>query len=92
MKWSADEVAEVPPPPVTVRSAVPVPAGATAVSVVAEVTVKEVAGVVPNDTPVAPVRLVPVTVTEVPPACGPVAGETPDTTGARLPAGALPGP
>ena len=44
------------------------------------------AGVVPKSTAVAPVKLVPVTVTEVPPAAGPLEGLTPVTVGS---AGAL---
>ena len=64
----------MPPGVVTVTSTVPVPAGAVAVTWVAEFTIKPVAAVVPNLTPVAPVRLVPVMVTEVPPAVGPRSG------------------
>ncbi len=82
MNWSAAEVAEVPPTVVTVRSTVPVPAGAVAVREVAETTVKEVAAAVPKLTAVAPVRLVPVTVTLVPPAVGPLVGLTAVTVGA----------
>nr|WP_235432498.1 hypothetical protein [Tetrasphaera japonica] len=41
----------------------------------AETTLSLVAGVVPNLTAVAPVRLVPVMVTVVPPVAGPVLGE-----------------
>ena len=66
----------------TVTSTVPVPAGAVAVSEVAETTVKEVAAAVPNSTAVAPVKLVPVTVTLVPPAVGPLVGLTAVTVGA----------
>ena len=46
-------------------------AGSTAVMDVAEFTVKLVAAVVPNFTAVAPVKLVPVMVTDVCPADGP---------------------
>ena len=49
---------------VTVTSTVPVPAGLSAVIVVALTTVKLVAGVVPKSTAVAPVKPVPVIVTE----------------------------
>ena len=49
----------------------PIPAAAAAAAAVA-----------PNFTAVAPARLVPVIVTTVPPACGPVAGSTDDTAGA----------
>jgi len=71
---SAGDADEVPSGPVTVTSAVPVPAGATAVIEVAESTVKEVAGVGPKSTAVAAARSVPVMVTPVPPAGGPVDG------------------
>ena len=50
------------------------PAGAVAVIWVALSTVKPVALVAPNLTGVAPVRLVPVMTTEVPPAVGPEVG------------------
>ena len=63
-------------------STVPVPAGAVAVIWVAVFTITPVAAVVPNLTPVAPVRLVPVMVTEVPPAVGPEVGLIPVTVGA----------
>lgn len=53
-----------------------VPAGVTAVMVVALTTLKLVAAVLPNITAVAPVRFVPVIVTVVPPAAGPLLGET----------------
>ncbi len=43
---------------------------------VAESTVNEVAAVAPKVTAVAPVKPVPVIVTEVPPACGPLFGLT----------------
>ena len=48
MNWSAALVAQVPPGVVTVTSTVPVPAGAVAVMVVALLTVKLVAAVVPK--------------------------------------------
>ena len=68
----------VPPGPVTVTSTVPAaPAGAVAVMEVALLTVKVEAAVVPNFTAVAPVKLVPVIVTEVPPVVGPEVGLTP---------------
>ncbi len=73
----------VPPAVVTVTSTVPaVPAGAVAVIRVALLTVKVVAAVGPNDTPVAPVRFVPVIVTVFPPAVGPAVGLTAVTAGA----------
>ncbi len=59
---------------VTLTLTVPVPAAVTAVIWVAELTVKLAAGVAPNLTAVAPVKLVPVMTTLVPPASGPDAG------------------
>ena len=55
---------------VTVTSTVPVPAGAVTVRLVAVTPLIEVPAVEPKWTAVAPVKPVPVTVTEVPPACG----------------------
>ena len=68
---------------VTVTSTVPVPAGLLAVIVVSFTTVRFVAAVVPNSTAVAPVKPVPVIVTGVPPAVGPLVGLRPVTAGAR---------
>ena len=48
---------------------------------VAEFTVKLAADVPPKVTDVAPVKLVPVIVTEVPPAVGPAVGESPVSVG-----------
>ena len=59
-----------------------VPAGEVAVIWVAESTVKEVALVLPNLTAPAPVKSVPVMVTDAPPAGGPVVGEMLLTVGA----------
>ena len=67
---------------VTVTSTVPVPAGLSAVIEVSLTTVTFVAAVVPKSTAVAPVKLVPVIVTNVPPACEPVVGLRPVTVGA----------
>ena len=66
----------MPPAVVTLTSTVPVPAGEVAVIWVAELTVKPVAAVAPNFTAVAPVKLVPVMSTLVPPAVGPDVGES----------------
>ena len=82
MNLSAKEVAEMPPAVVTVMSTVPAtPGGAVAVIEVAESAV-----MAPDDDPklteVAPERLVPETVTDVPPAVGPLIGITPVTAGA----------
>ena len=60
---------------VTSKLAVPaLPAGVVAVMVVAFTTVTAVAAVPPNVTAVAPVKLVPVRVTDCPPASGPDVG------------------
>jgi hypothetical protein len=67
-----------------VTSTVPVPAGDVAVIEVAELTVKAVALVAPNFTAVAPVKAVPVIVTDVPPATGPVVGEIEVTVGGAM--------
>jgi hypothetical protein len=81
VNWSADEVALVPPEVVTVISTVPVPAGDFMVREVAEATTRLVPAVDPNFTAVAPVNPVPVTVTVVLPAAGPLTGEMPVTVG-----------
>src|ERR1700681_598654 len=80
---SAAPVTLVPLPVVTVTSTVPaVPAGEVAVMEVALLTVKVEAGLLgPKFTADAPVRLVPVMVTEVPPVFGPEGGLTPVTVG-----------
>ena len=83
MNWSAAEVAEVPPAVVTVTSTgAGAPAGEVAVIGVAELTVTLVAAVEPKSTAVAPVKPVPVMVTEVPPAAGRRSGLTAVTVGA----------
>ena len=82
MNRSAGDVADVPPGVVTVTFTVPVPAGLLAVIVVSLTTVKLVAAVVPKSTAVAPVKPLPVIVTNVPPAAGPAVGLRPVTVGA----------
>jgi hypothetical protein len=67
---------------VTVTSTVPVPAGAVAVIDDGPLTVKLVALLAPNFTAVAPDRFVPVIATLVPPAAGPLVGNTAATVGA----------
>ena len=66
MNWSADVIGVVPPGVVTVMFTTPAElvAGVTAVMEVAEFTVKLAAGVLPKETPVAPVKPVPVIVTD----------------------------
>jgi len=84
---SADDMADLPPNVATVTSTDPAPAGATAVSEVAEVKVTLVAGVKPNatvakgDMKPLPVKPVPVMMTRVPPVSGPVVGLMPVTVG-----------
>ena len=65
-------------------STVPLPAGEVAEMLLELLTVKVVAAVPANFTAVAPVRLVPVMVTEVPPAAGPEDGLTDVTVGAAM--------
>ena len=68
---------------ITVMSTVPAErAGAVAVIWVAEFTVKLVALVAPNLTAVAPLKLAPEIVMDVPPAVDPLVGETEATVGA----------
>lgn len=62
-------------------STVPVPAGEVAVIWFGLLTVKELAGVPPKVTPVAPVKFVPLMVTLVPPTDRPVFGLTLVTVG-----------
>jgi hypothetical protein len=78
---SAVFVALVPAGVVTVTSTVPLPAGAVAVMLVGPLTVKDVAAVVPKLTAVAPVKLVPVIVTLVPPRVDPDVGFSAVTVG-----------
>ena len=83
MNWSAGLVVLVPPLFVTVRSTTPAePAGDVAMIDAALLTVKLVALVAPNLTAVAPVKLVPVMATVVPPAVVPEVGDTFVTVGA----------
>ena len=62
---------------------VPEPAGLVTVIWVLESAVIEPAAL-PKLTPVAPDRLLPVIVTEVPPAAGPLVGLIPETEGAGV--------
>ena len=76
-------VAEVPPGVVTVMLTVPaIPAGDVAWICVSDRTVNVVALVVPNLTAEAAAKLVPVSVTTVPPAVVPVLTLNPLTVGA----------
>ena len=74
----------VPPTVVTVTGTAPAvtATGAVTASWVADTTARFVPGAVPNETAVAPLRFVPVTVTLVPPPVGALAGDTLDTVGA----------
>ena len=82
VNWSAELVALVPPGPVTLTSTVPDPAGDVTVIDVAETTLTPVPALPPNATVSPDAKPVPVIVTAVPPAAGPVAGESPLTAGA----------
>jgi hypothetical protein len=85
VNWSAELVELVPIGVVTVTSTVPVPAGDVAViEVPPALTVNEVAAVAPNITAVAPLKLTPAIVTEVPPRAGPLFGVTVVTVGAEV--------
>ena len=57
------------------------PAGVTAVTVVALTTLTEVAATPPSVTELAPVKFVPVIVIAVPPVVGPTFGETDEIVG-----------
>ena len=83
MNWSAVTVALVPPGVVTkILRVASASAGENAVICVLETTVKLGEAVGPKATLVAPVKLVPVMVTDVPPLPGPDFGETAVTLGA----------
>ena len=76
----AGDAGDVPVGVVTVTFTVPaVCAGLAAVIVVSLLTVKLAAGVVPKSTAVAPVKPLPVMVTNVPPPSEPAAGLNPET-------------
>ena len=76
----------VPPEVVTITFTAPAAwAGVVAVIVVALLTMKLAAAVPPKLTAVAPVRLVPVSVTEVPPELLPLAGVSEVNVGLALP-------
>jgi hypothetical protein len=82
VNWSAVAVALVPFGVVTVTSWAPAPsAGATAVIRVDDDELKLMAGTVPKSTLVAPLKLVPLMVTEVPPAVEPEFGDRDVTVG-----------
>jgi hypothetical protein len=81
VNWSAAVAELVPPVVATVTWATPEPAGEVAVSEVAEATVTPVAAVDPKWTVAPAAKFVPVTLTVVPPAAGPLLGETAVTVG-----------
>jgi hypothetical protein len=86
VKVSAALVAEAPAEVVTVTFTDPDdPAGDTAVKVVDEATLNDTAAIEPNLTAVTPLKPLPVTVTEVPPAIEPVFGLTEETVGEGAP-------
>jgi hypothetical protein len=73
LKWSLVEMALVPLGVVTLMSTVPLlAAGDSAVIELAELTVKLLAGLDPKSTAVAPLKLLPLMVSEVPPSAGPL--------------------
>jgi hypothetical protein len=73
VKWSLDDTADVPVGVVTTTSTVPAAIGGdTAVIAVDEFTTNDAASTPPNVTAVALVKLVPLIVTEVPPALEPL--------------------
>ena len=74
MNWPAVTGTLVPSGRVTVILTTPEPAGDVAVIWLAELTVNPVAAVLPNLTAVISVNPVPLIVTAVPPAVGPLAG------------------
>jgi hypothetical protein len=83
VNWSAVTAGLVPTGVVTVILTIPaLPDGEVAVMLVELITVTFVAAVAPNFTAVAPVKLVPVIVTLVPPAVPPMLGLTAVTAGA----------
>jgi hypothetical protein len=83
VNWSFAEVALVPPVALTWTSTTPAACdGAVTVNCVAEMTLTLVPAPVPKLTPVTPLKPLPVTVTEVPPANGPALGDTEVTVGA----------
>ncbi len=75
VKTSYGDVADVPPAAMTVTSTVPVPAGASAAMDVPLATLKVVAGLsAPKSTAETSLKPVPVIVTQMPPAAGPLDG------------------
>ena len=81
-KVNAPTLVAVPPAVVTTTFTAPVAcAGVVAVIWVAELTVKLLAATPPKLTAVAPVRLVPTMVTDVPPRVGPLVSDTELTVG-----------
>ena len=81
MNSSAADVGDVPPGPVTVTSTVPADSAGLVAVICVPVLLVIVAAVLPKSTAVAPLKAVPVIVTEVPPANGPTVGLTAVTTG-----------
>jgi hypothetical protein len=83
VKWSEEDVAEVPAAVVTVMSTVAAAwGGATAVICVALLTTTVLAGTLPKFTWLVLLKFVPVMVTTVPPPPGPDDGDTAETVGA----------
>src|SRR5436190_49580 len=82
MNWSFGVLGEVPLEVTILMSTVPDPGGLMALSELSLTGVRPVAAWEPNLTAVAFASPVPVIVTGVPPAEGPLLGEIPDTVGA----------
>ena len=81
VNWSAPEMADLPKRVVTVTSTTPAGwAGMVAVITPSELVWKD-AAVPPKETAVAPVKLLPTSVTSVPPRVDPEAGPSPVTAG-----------
>ena len=82
------EVALVPPAVVTLISTCPAAWAGDVTVIVVGPTTEKLAELPPNDTRVVPVKFVPVSVTDVPPAAAPEVGDTPVTVGS-VPPGAV---
>ena len=74
-------VALVPIGVVTVTFTVPLPAGLVAMIWLFELTLNDLAALVPKSTAVAPTKLAPEILTLVPPVVGPWLGESSNTAG-----------
>jgi hypothetical protein len=80
--WSAGVAAELPPGPTSEIPTSPVPRGLVAIICLADETVTLRARVRPKLTAIPRTKPLPVIVTRVPPACGPLLGDIAAITGA----------